>query len=142
VVWPVTFESRLDSWTQLRTRARHLPVEEALEAINSWWFAAPWTGYHLHWDDQKDWPDPWQLLDDNIFCEVARGLGILYTITLLERADIDSAELVLTKTGHNLVQVSKSKYILNWDKSTIVNINPEAKIVKKLTQLQVSEKYQ
>jgi hypothetical protein len=141
VVWPITFESRLDSWTQLRTRARNLPVESALEAINSWWFTSPWTGYHLHWDDREDWPDPWQLLDDNIFCEVARGLGILYTITLLERADIESAELVLTQSGHNLVLVDKSKYILNWDKSTIVNINPEVKIVKNLTQLQVKEKY-
>jgi hypothetical protein len=141
VVWPITFESRLDSWTQLRNQARLLPAESALAAINTWWFASPWTGYHLHWDDQQDWPDPWQLLDDNIFCEVARGLGILYTITLLERADIHSADLVLTKAGHNLVLVDKSKYILNWDKSTIVNINPEAKIVKKLTQLQVSEKY-
>ena len=142
MVWPVTFESRLDSWTQLRTRANSLPVDQALDAINAWWFSSPWTGYHLHWDDREDWPDPWQLLDDNMFCEVARGLGILYTITLLDRVDIDSAELVLTKTGHNLVLVDKSKYILNWDKSTVVNINPEAKIVKKLTQLQVSEKYQ
>ena len=142
MVWPVTFESRLDSWTQLRTRANSLPVDQALDAINAWWFSSPWTGYHLHWDDREDWPDPWQLLDDNMFCEVARGLGILYTITLLDRADIDSAELVLTKNGHNLVLVDKSKYILNWDKSSIVNINPEAKIVKKLTQLQVSEKYQ
>ena len=141
MVWPVTFESRLDSWTQLRTRAKALPIDLALEAINSWWFSSPWTGYHLHWDDQADWPDPWQLLDDNIFCEVARGLGILYTITLLDRADIDSAELVLTKNGHNLVLVDKSKYILNWDKSSIVNINPEVKIVEKLTQLQVSKQY-
>ena len=141
MVWPVTFESRLDSWTQLRNRAQHLPVEEALETINSWWFTAPWTGYHLHWDDREDWPDPWQLLDDNIFCEVARGLGILYTITLLEHADIESTELVLTKNGHNLVLVDKSKYILNWDKSTIVNINPEAEVLKTLTQLQVKQKY-
>ena len=141
MVWPVTFESRLDSWTQLRTRANALPVDQALDAINAWWFSSPWTGYHLHWDDREDWPDPWQLLDDNIFCEVARGLGILYTITLLERADIDSAELVLTKAGHNLVLVGKSKYILNWDKATVVNINPAVKIIKKLTQLQVNEKY-
>ena len=141
MVWPITFESRLDGWIQLRNRARLLSIDESLAAINTWWFSAPWTGYHLHWDDREDWPDPWQLLDDNIFCEVARGLGILYTITLLERADMHSAELVLTKTGHNLVLVDKSKYILNWDKSTIVNINPEVKIAKKLTQLQVSEKY-
>ena len=140
-MWPRDFSERLESWAQLRQQCQTLNPEPALIKINHWWFQTPWTAYHLHWDDQADWPDPWQLLDDNIFCEVARGLGILYTITLLERADITSAELVLTKTGHNLVLVDKSKYILNWDKSTIVNINPEATIVKKLTQLQVSEKY-
>ena len=141
-MWHKTFSDRLASWSDLRRQCETLDTESTVTAINSWWFDAPWTPYHLHWDDRANWPDPWQLLDDNIFCEVARGLGILYTITLLERADIHSAELVLTKTGHNLVLVDKSKYILNWDKSSIVNINPEAKIVKKLTQLQVSEKYQ
>ena len=141
-MWPRTFAERLESWAQLREQASTADAETALAAINSWWFHAPWRAYHLHWDDQSKWPDPWELLSDNIYCDLARGLGILYTITLLERADIDSAELILTKTGHNLVLVDKSKYILNWDKSTVVNINPEAKIVKKLTQLQVNEKYQ
>lgn len=139
--WPVSFESRLDSWAQLRNQAKTLPVVEALEAINSWWFNSPWTGYHLHWDEQADWPDPWQLLDDNVFCEVARGLGILYTITLLDRADLGPAELVLTHHGHNLVLAAESKYTLNWDKTSIVNNNPEVKITKKLTQLQVKNKY-
>ena len=96
----------------------------------------------MHWDDQADWPDPWQLLDDNIFCEVARGLGILYTITLLDRADMGPAELILTHNGYNLVRAAESKYILNWDKSSILNNNPETKIAKKLTQTQVKEKYQ
>jgi PHD/YefM family antitoxin component YafN of YafNO toxin-antitoxin module len=76
-----------------------------------------------------------------MFCEVARGLGILYTITLLDRADVDSVELVLTDAGHNIVLVNKSKYILNWDKSTVVNTNPELKVMKQITQSQVRDKY-
>ena len=140
-MWPANFAQRLESWNNLRDTCQLLSPEKALEDINSWWFAVPWRPYYLHWDDQLNWPDPWQLLSDDIYCELARGLGILYTITLLDRADIASAELVLSKNGHNLVQVDKSKYILNWDKSTIVNIDPAVKIVKKLTQLQVKEKY-
>ena len=140
-MWHKTFSDRLASWSDLRRQCETLDTDATLTSINTWWFDAPWTPYHQHWDDRANWPDPWQLLDDNLYCGLARGLGILYTITLLERADIHSAELVLTKTGHNLVLVDKSKYILNWDKSSIVNINPEAKIVKKLTQLQVNEKY-
>jgi hypothetical protein len=67
------------------------------------------------------WPNPWQLLSDNVYCEVARGLGILYTITLLDRADMAPARLVLTDAGRNLVLVAKEKYILNWDAGNIVN---------------------
>jgi hypothetical protein len=109
-------------------------LEHALNAINVWWFGAPWRPYYLHWDDQDTWPDPWQLLNDNVYCELARGLGILYTITLLERADIESADLILTESGHNLVQVNDSKYILNWEKDTVVNNNLELKIRRQYQQ--------
>jgi hypothetical protein len=120
-MWPQTFDARLASWTFLREQCQYLPVESALARINDWWFRAPWQPYYLHWDDQLSWPDPWQLLSDNVYCEVARGLGILYTITLLDRADMAPAHLVLTDAGHNLVLVTKEKYILNWNATTIVN---------------------
>jgi hypothetical protein len=120
-MWPQTFDARLASWTFQREQCQKLPVESALARINDWWFRAPWQPYYLHWDDQLSWPDPWQLLSDNVYCEVARGLGILYTITLLDRADMAPARLVLTDAGHNLVLVAKEKYILNWNATTIVN---------------------
>lgn len=133
-MWPRTFGARLDDWNLLRERCQTLPLESALIEINRWWFRSPWRPYHLHWDDQDTWPDPWQLLSDDIYCEVARGLGILYTITLLERKDIGSAELVLTESGHNLVLVAKSKYILNWESDSIVNNNLELKIRRQYQQ--------
>jgi hypothetical protein len=120
-MWSQTFDARLASWTFLREQCQDLPVESALARINDWWFRAPWQPYYLHWDDQLTWPDPWQLLSDNVYCELARGLGILYTITLLDRADMAPAHLVLTDAGHNLVLVTKEKYILNWNATSIVN---------------------
>jgi hypothetical protein len=120
-MWPTTFDARLASWTFLREQCQHLPVEPALDRINNWWFQAPWQPYYLHWDDQLTWPNPWQLLSDNAYCEVARGLGILYTITLLDRADMTPVRLVLTDAGRNLVLVAKEKYILNWESGNIVN---------------------
>ena len=101
MIWPAAFAARLDRWNQLRNQVQDLPAESALTEINQWWFRAPWVPYHLHWDDQDSWPDPWQLLSDNIYCDVARGLGILYTITLLDREDLAPADLVLTQEGHN-----------------------------------------
>ena len=121
-MWPRTFAERLESWAQLREQASTTDVETALQAINSWWFQTPWRAYHLHWDDRAVWPDPWQLLSDDLYCPLARGLGILYTITMLDRPDLQDAVLVEINSD-NLVQVAKKKYILNWDSDTILNIN-------------------
>jgi hypothetical protein len=140
-MWANSFSNRLTSWNQLREQAQLLPVEQALKLINSWWFDVPWKPYYLHWDDIETWPDPWQLLSDNHYCNLARALGILYTITLLDRADLTSATLVLTEKGDNLVLVAKEKYILNWDRDTIVNTSLEVEVSKQYTQQAVKTQY-
>ena len=137
-MWSQNFSDRLASWNLLRKQSQSLPPNLALTEINQWWFKAPWRPYYLHWDDSNFWPDPWQLLSDDIYCEVARGLGILYTITLLDRKDLLPADLILTETGHNLVLVDKSKYILNWAPDTIVNNNLELKIQRQYQQNQIA----
>jgi hypothetical protein len=140
-MWLSTFGDRFNAWNQLREQIQALPTAEALELINTWWFDVPWKPYYLHWDDLPEWPDPWQLLSDNYYCDLARGLGILYTISLLDRADLASAKLVLTEKGDNLVLVDKEKYILNWDRDTIVNTSLEVEVKKQYTQEAVKKQY-
>lgn len=140
-MWAKTFDQRLAEWSDLRKSAETLPLEQSLELINRWWADSPWQPYYLHWDDQPVWPDPWQLLSDNVYCYLARGLGILYTISMLDRDDIADARLVLTDSGHNLVQVAKGKYILNWDLPSVVNNNLEATIIKQYTLSEVQKQY-
>ena len=136
-MWPKDFADRLESWTALRARVQVMELEPALAAVNAWWHQTPWKPYYLHWDDQPRWPDPWQLLSDDVYCDLAKGLGILYTISMLDRADMADAELVLTDEGRNLVLVDKTKYILNWSSDTVVNTFQEVKIVKRLKQQQI-----
>lgn len=134
-MWPHTFEQRLTAWNKLRDSVQASPKETCLQDINTWWFASPWSAYHLHWDDRDTWPDPWQLLEDNVFCSVARSLGIMYTIVMLERPDLQDA--VMTDTGSdNLVLVDQGKYILNWDKESIVNINSSKSKQRRILTLQ------
>jgi hypothetical protein len=137
-MWPTTFGSRLENWNLLRDRCQNLPAQQALEDINCWWFNTPWKPYYLHWDEQSTWPDPWQLLSDNIYCDVARGLGILYTINLLNRKDLTLASLVLTQDGYNLVLCQEEKYILNWEPDSIVNTSLEVKIHRQYWQQQIA----
>ena len=139
-MWPRDFSERLESWAQLRQQCQTLDSEPALIKINQWWFQTPWTAYHLHWDDQQDWPDPWQLLSDNQYCPVARGLGIMYTIAMLDREDMQDARMIEYQSD-NLVLVSQEKYILNWDPDQVVNISlGKSKPRRQVSQEQVKQK--
>ena len=139
-MWPRNFSERLESWAQLRQQCSKLDSEPALIKINQWWFQTPWTAYHLHWDDQADWPDPWQLLSDNQYCPVARGLGIMYTIAMLDREDLQDARMIEYQSD-NLVLAAQEKYILNWDPDQVVNISLWKSIPRRqVSQEQVKQK--
>ena len=137
MIWPKEFADRLTAWSALRAQAHDMECEPALELINAWWHQTPWKPYYLHWDDQPRWPDPWQLLSDDVYCPVAKGLGILYTISMLDRADMAPTTLILTEDGSNLVQVAKEKYILNWRAEQVLNTFTNVKIKRQYRQDQI-----
>jgi hypothetical protein len=124
------FESRLQSWADLRTRLWQDSISTALQSLNSWWFEIAWCPYLLHWDDQSSWPDPWELLEQQALCDVARGLGIMYTIAMLDRKYLGDFVL-FEETEHNLVLVRSEKYILNYSSNDILNTSLEIGKTKK-----------
>lgn len=130
-MWPKTFELRMLEWHALRENSKSVELAQALTDINQWWMHSPWRPYYLHWDDRRTWPTPWELLADNVFCDLARALGIMYTILLLDRSDIKSVEIIQTDQG-NLVQVNKGKYILNWSPTSLLNIVSEKLTIEKV----------
>ena len=74
-------------------------------------------------DDYEKWPNPWNLLADNIYCDLARALGIVYTMLMLDRKDVGTIQIAETDQG-NLVLVDHGKYILNWGGDRLLNIEP------------------
>lgn len=119
--WPQTYQHRLQAWLDLRALCAELDLETTISTIDQWWQRTPWRPYLLHWDDRQHWPNPWQLLADNEYCDVARALGIMYTIKLLDRGDLADAVMVSAQQG-NLVLVQGGKYVMNWRPDAIVNI--------------------
>lgn len=138
-MWPTTFEQRLHSWHTLRQRVANDSALNCLAAVNEWWYQSPWQSYYLHWQDQATWPDPWQLLADNVYCDLARALGIMYTMVLLDRPDIQDAQIAEIDQG-NLVLVHNKKYILNWERYVVVNTNLESKTFRnQLSQVELKQ---
>jgi hypothetical protein len=133
-IFQSTYEARLQDWFQLRTSVTSLPIEQQCIAIDEWWQDAPLVTHHLHPQDIDNWPDPWELLSENTYCEVARALGMCYTLHLIGITDI---ELVLARNNTAedvvLVLVDNAKYIMNyWPDTVISNTLKDFKVVQKL----------
>ena len=121
-MWPQTFEQRLLEWNQLREQHSNSQLQTLLISVNNWWWRAPMINHHLHWDDHPQWPDPWQLLADNEWCDLARALGIVYTIAMIDSGI--TVDLIQTDKHDNLVSINNFKYILNWAPGEILNNLP------------------
>jgi hypothetical protein len=89
--------------------------------VNDWWFRAPIINKSISWQDYPNWPNPWQLLQQDGWCDLARALGIVYTLLLIDTNSSDSISLVNTNLG-NLVLAGHGKYILNWVPGDLLNI--------------------
>jgi len=124
-MWPESYADRLQQWNLLRDRCRDLTADQALQTINDWWFLAPTTTRTIIWEEHEHWPNPWQLLANDRQCDLARALGIMYTLMMLEHAEI--TDLTLAQTDHdNLVLANQGKYILNWAPGQLLNIQSQA----------------
>lgn len=118
-MWESSYQARLEDWVNLRQSARSLPLEKQLMMVNEWWFRAPIVNKRVEWGN---WPDPWALLNNNGYCELARALGIVYTIMLIDNISYTDLKIIQTEKD-NLVLVNGGKYILNWCPGEMLNID-------------------
>jgi hypothetical protein len=119
-MWPITYEERLLDWNRLRQQSNNLELPQQLLEINNWWMRAPIVNRTILWDDTTKWPDPWQLLNNSGYCELARALGIVYTLMLLDTPLYTNLKII-NNSSDNLVLVDDGKYILNWAVGEMLN---------------------
>ena len=133
-VFLLEYEVRLKAWHELRKKLAGAPTQTQCIEIDKFWQAVPVNNYYLHTDYIKDWPTPWELLSDNVYCNYSRALGMIYTLLLLSTKNI---ELVEAKDDNSnevvLVLVDDAKYVLNYWPGTVVNNSiADFQIIKKL----------
>jgi hypothetical protein len=121
-VFQSTYDTRLKSWYRLRQSLEEKELKDICIEIDRWWQHAPLVNHYLHSDFTRDWPNPWELLAENNYCTIARGLGMVYTLLLL---GIDRVDFAHAKDYNNedvvLVLVDDAKYILNYWPNMVVN---------------------
>jgi len=127
-MWNLKSSDRLHEWKLFREDISALPLEKALEKTNHLWSYAPFVNYYISPDRDPEWPDPWTLLHENYYCDIAKSLGIMYTLHLCKHYGngIESMEIKIytdpkTREPYNTVWINNGKYILNLIFDSVVN---------------------
>jgi hypothetical protein len=131
-IFQSSYSHRLKSWYDLRTKIENLDIQTICIQTDQWWQQAPLVNHYLHPIDLPKWPNPWELLVENTYCTLARGLGMCYTLLLL---DIDNIEYKLGKDDRDedvaIVLVDNAKYTMNYWPNSVLSTN--------LTEFKLSE---
>ena len=89
MIWhDINCRDRILKWREWRNSLTTLTLEDCLKEIAITWAKAPLVNHYLISDDINDWPDPWNLINDNIYCDLAVTLGMFYTLTLCDNPNI------------------------------------------------------
>jgi hypothetical protein len=132
---------RLGHWKKFRSEIGSLPLLEAIGVTQDFWQPCPFTPFYLDIDDSKNWPDPWQLITENYYCDIAKALGIVYTLHLSKHgAKLESEVRVYydptTRLTYNVAWFDDGKYVVNLTEGAVVNkehINQRLKLKHRFT---------
>lgn len=127
---------RITRWKLLRQSLDSLDLSTAIHTTADFWSSCPFLPYYLNPENPNEWPDPWQLIEENYYCDLAKVLGIIYTLHLTHHGPILEPELRIyynpkTKHMYHIAYFCQGKYVLNLTEDTIVNkehINQELKL--------------
>ena len=129
-MWYADPQSRILDWFKFRQSLDIMSEYEAVCATNKLYHTAPISNRYYHFDFPEEWPDPWELIVENHYDDIARALGMLYTLRYSRHELPGELRCYVDKTGskeYNLAWLCEGKYVLNYDLGVVVNTNIELK---------------
>ena len=133
-VFLLDYYTRLREWFKLKENLNGKDLSTICIEVDRFWQRVPISTYYLHPDDIEQWPNPWELINDNNYCYYGRALGMVYTLLLLGVKDIDFVEAIDdNRENVVLVLVDNAKYVLNYWPDSVVNTSlPDFTITKNI----------
>lgn len=130
-------DERLTRWRDFRKSLSSTDLGSAVASVAKFWAPCPFNPYYLDPDQPNSWPDPWTLLTENWYCDLAKALGMLYTIKYTSHSP--SVELriyrdTVSRYDYNVVWVNDGEYVLNLydgELATLNDISPTWWLTKK-----------
>jgi hypothetical protein len=126
-MWKLDTGERIAHWRAFRKTLDTLTLDAALAETADFWHGCPFHPFYLDPDKPDTWPTPWELIAENYYCDLAKTLGILYTVCFTEhKKELDPEIRVYydAESQHtfNLAVFAQGKYVLNFRDTPVVNI--------------------
>lgn len=122
------YDQRLVAWSRFRKSLEQSkdPISETLDFYNK----APTVSIHTDPYDKNTWPTPWELLQENMYCDFCRVLGMCYSLQLTERFSTTKFEIHIVIDSKN----SATLYLLHVGDIAIGHHDGETIYAKNLPQ--------
>jgi hypothetical protein len=135
-MFKLSTSDRLDRWKQFRLEISNQSLEDAVHSVQLFWQSCPFIPFYLMPEDNTNWPDPWELITENYYCDLAKTLGMLYTIHLSSHGKSIDPEIRVyydakKRFDYHIAYLCQGKYVLNLVEGEIVNkqqINQQLKL--------------
>lgn len=122
-IFQIEYETRLQSWHDLKEDVINSDLKTKCIKIDDWWQKAPVVTHYLHTKDTSNWPDPWELLVENLYCNVAKALGMCYTLYMTDEKDFRMVNATDDMGNDVVLVLVKNQYILNYWPNTLETNN-------------------
>jgi hypothetical protein len=126
-MWKLDASGRIAHWRAFRLTLSGKSLEQAIQATADFWQSCPHQPYYLDPNEPETWPSAWDLLTENYYCDIAKALGMLYTISYSVHGHKLPMKICVyydPETGYeyNLAVFDEGKYVINLLDGQIVNI--------------------
>lgn len=127
-MWKLEASERIARWRAFRLTLGGMTLEKAIQATADFWQNCPHSPYYLDPNDPESWPSAWDLITENYYCDLAKTLGMLYTIAFSAHGHNLSMKICVyndSETGYeyNLAIFDEGKYVINFIDGEVVNIS-------------------
>ena len=109
---------RVKVWRDFRETLEQ-SVDPLLDTAH-FWSKAPFVNRYLDPYRPNTWPDPWQLVIDNKYDDLAIALGMCYTLKLTDRFKDADFEI------HMSILPKDTRYVLLINNTSLLNLEPRA----------------
>jgi hypothetical protein len=103
------YQERLVFWHEFRSKLE--TQEDPIKSVIDFWNTAPEISIQADPWDQNTWPDPWEMIHDNVYCPFVKILAICYTLQLTDCFSKGEFEINIMQDKKNC----ETKYLLKFN---------------------------